>query len=235
MNGCYSDLATFDIGSFSDTICTTFAGGALNNPNLTELAGRTQLVYERNARRFADERPKTLLEKSWLDRFRNLMHENGDVLDLGCGAGEPIASYLIQNGHRVVGLDASKNMIDLARQNIPNGDWRLGDMRTFQFPEHFHGIIGWNSFFHLTRDEQRTTLPIIASHLLPDGVVLLTVGPNDGEVAGLVGDDPIYHASLSQDEYGNILSDQGLEMVSFVEEDPECYGMTILLAKSIKK
>lgn len=203
----------------------------MSKSDLTELAGKTQSVYERNARRFADERPKTLIEKSWLDRFQNLMPKNGKVLDLGCGAGEPIASYLFEKGHRVVGLDASKNMIDLARENIPAGDWRLGDMRTFQLSERFHGIIGWNSFFHLTRDEQRTVLPNIANHLLPGGAILLTVGQHDSEVAGCVGDDPIYHASLSQDEYREILSNEGLGIVRFTPEDPDCYGMTILLAQ----
>ena len=207
----------------------------MEKPDLSELAGQTQQVYERNARRFATERPKTLVEKSWLDRFRSLMPENGNVLDLGCGAGEPIASYLIENGHRVVGLDASKNMIELARQAIPAGDWRLGDMRRFQFSERFHGIIGWNSFFHLTQNEQRAALPKIARHLLPGGAIMLTVGPEEGEVAGRVGDDPVYHASLSPREYDKVLSNEGLEIVNFTAEDPDCYGMTILLAQLTAK
>lgn len=60
---------------------------------------------------------------------------------------------------------------------------------------------------------------------------MLTVGTHDGEVTGRVGDDIVYHASLSQDEYCDILSNQGLEIESFVTEDPDCDGSTIMLAK----
>jgi len=203
----------------------------LSNNDISELALETQLIYQRNARRFADERPKNLVEKSWLDQFRRLIPAGGKILDLGCGAGVPIASYLIRHGHSIVGLDASSNMIDMARDNIPSGDWRLGDMRSFDFPERFHGIIGWNSFFHLTREEQRIALPNIAKHLHSEGALILTVGPHEGEVAGCIGDDPIYHASLSPNEYSGILSDLSLNIREFMPEDPECYGMTILLAQ----
>ena len=207
----------------------------MRKKDLSQLAEKTQQVYERNARRFANDRPKFLVEKPWLERFRNLIPQRGKILDLGCGAGEPIAAYLIQEGHRVIGLDASNNMIQLAQENIPNGDWRVGDIRTFEFHEKFHGIIGWNSFFHLTREEQRHALPKIAKHLLPKGALLLTVGPHDGEVAGCVGDDPIYHASLAFEEYSRILSRHGMQVKSHAPEAPTCYGMTLLLAQKVGK
>lgn len=197
---------------------------------MSELAKQTQLVYERNASRFAQQRPKSLTEKSWLDRFQKLIPTKAKILDLGCGAGEPIASYLMHCGHSVVGIDASTNMIRLAIDNIPTGDWRVGDMRTLALDERFNGIIGWNSFFHLTREEQRAVLPLIVRHLDPKGALLLTVGPYDGEEEGCVGDDPIYHASLSQEEYSDILLGLGLRVVEFVPEDQDCYSMTILLA-----
>ena len=163
-----------------------------------------------------------------------LMPAHVSILDLGCGAGDPIASYFIQHGHSVVGMDSSSNMLAMARKNIPRGDWRLGDMRQLDLPERFNGIIGWNSFFHLTRDEQRKTLPEIARHLLPGGALLLTVGPHEGEVAGCVGDDPIYHASLSLNEYSDILLSHTVRIREFTPEDPDCYGMTILLAQKAK-
>ncbi|NIZ61239.1 SAM-dependent methyltransferase [Sedimentitalea sp. CY04] len=203
----------------------------MSNTDISKLALQTQSVYQRNARRFASKRPKTLVEQLWLDRFIKLVPKHGSILDLGCGAGDPIGSYFIKQGHRVVGLDASSNMIEMAREINPHGDWRHGDMRHLDLPERFHGIIGWNSFFHLTRDEQRKALPEIARHLHPEGALLLTVGPNEGEVTGCVGDDPIYHASLSPNEYGDILASHGIRIRQFVPEDPDCYGMTILLAQ----
>lgn len=201
---------------------------------LRDLATSTGAVYERNARRFDAERSKGLHERGWLDRFLALLPKGksggGAILDLGCGAGDPIAAYFVGQGHGVTGVDASRAMLDLARARFPDGDWRQGDMRRLDLPERFDGIVGWNSFFHLTPTEQRATLPRLAAHLKRGGALMLTVGPEAGEVAGHVGDDSVYHSSLAPEDYEAILADRGLRIVRFVKEDPDCDLQTVLLA-----
>lgn len=199
--------------------------------SLSDIAKTTQDVYERNAARFDAERPKILFERNWLDKFLSFIPTDGHVLDLGCGSGNPIASYIIGHGYRLTGADASAAMLQLARDRLPDGDWRQVDMRALDLPEQFHGILGWDSFFHLTRTEQRSVLPKLAAHLFPSGVLMLTVGPEDGKVTGRVGDDTVYHASLSIDEYTSILMSEGMEVIDFVPDDPDCAGHTILLAQ----
>src|SRR5690606_16926928 len=164
------------------------------------------------------------------DRFRALLPPGGRILDVGCGAGEPIAAYLAQAGHPVTGVDFAAPMLAIARRRLPRGDWRCADMRTLALSERFAGVVGWDSFFHLTADEQRGTLPRLAAHLAPGGALLLTVGPHAGEVTGRVGGDRVYHASLSPAEYERILAGLGLAIVRFVPEDPACGGRSVLLA-----
>ncbi|MBO0334975.1 class I SAM-dependent methyltransferase [Sneathiella sp. CAU 1612] len=199
--------------------------------SLSDLAKTTQDVYERNAERFDAERSKTLFERNWLDRFLSLIPEKGYVLDLGCGAGDPIARYILSKGYILAGIDASAAMLRLAERRFPAGDWRQMDMRSLDLQERFHGIIGWDSFFHLSREEQRLVLPKLAAHLQSGGALLLTVGPTDGEVAGHVGDDAVYHASLSIEEYISILASGGLKVVDFRPEDPDCGQRSVLLAQ----
>ncbi len=196
-----------------------------------DIAARTREIYERNAARFDAERPKKLHERAWLDRFAALVRPGGKVLDLGCGAGAPIAAYFMAKGFAVTGADNAEAMLVIARARYPAGDWRQGDMRTLNLPERFDGIIGWDSFFHLTPEEQRETLRRIAEHLAPGGALLLTVGPSAGEVVGHVGDDEVYHSSLSPEEYAAILAEQGIEIVQFVPEDPDCDMHTLLLGR----
>lgn len=203
--------------------------------DLASLAARTQDVYERNAARFDAERRKDLVERPWLDRFAAGLPAGGRVLDLGCGAGDPIAAHFMGRGFRVTGLDASRAMIALARRAMPAGDWRIGDMRALDLPEGFDGIIGWNSFFHLTRPEQRAVLPALAGRLAPSGALMLTVGPEDGEVGGHVGDDRVYHSSLSRDEYAAILGAGGMAVTDFAVEEPDCGFHTILIARKAPK
>jgi SAM-dependent methyltransferase len=194
------------------------------SPDLSPLAAATQEVYERNAARFD-------VERSWLDRFLDLVTAGGRVLDVGCGTGDPMAAYMAARGFRVVGIDASRAMLDIARARFPAGDWRHGDMRALDLPERFDGILGWNSFFHLTADEQRAVLPILAAHMNPGAALMLTVGPEAGEVGGHVGDDAVYHASLALAEYTAVLQRLGVSILAFAKEDPQCDLQTIPLAR----
>ena len=68
-------------------------------------------------------------------------------------------------------------------------------------------------------------------NLEPGGVLMLTVGPQAGEVTGHVGGDPVYHASLSPAEYATRLDENGLRMTGFLADDPDCAGHSVLLAK----
>ena len=97
---------------------------------LNTIEKSTRGIYERNARTFDIERSKELEEKSWLDRFSDLLPKRAKVLDVGCGAGEPIARYLIRKGFEVEGLDFSKAMLEIIRGRFPDQRWHRMDMRT---------------------------------------------------------------------------------------------------------
>lgn len=197
---------------------------------LQQIAAETPAVYDRQAAAFDRQRLRSLSERIWLERFTDWLPQGARILDLGCGAAEPIATWLIGRGFRVTGLDLSQAMLAIARSRFPDGDWRHGDMRTLDLSERFDGIVGWHSFFHLTREEQRRTLPRLAAHLHTGGVLLLTVGPEDGETVGQVGGEPVYHASLAPQVYATLLGDLGLDVIAFVAEDPECDRNSVLLA-----
>jgi len=198
---------------------------------VSALSERTADIYQRHAARFDAERAKILFERAWLDRFLEHLPPSGAVLDLGCGAGEPIARYLIDRGCDLTGIDIAPAMIDLARARFPQADWRVADMRDLALGRVFDGVIGWHSFFHLTGDEQRACLARLADHLAPGGALMLTVGHAAGETTGCVAGEPVYHASLSPEDYEEILTRLGLRLINFVAEDPDCDFATILLAQ----
>ncbi len=51
--------------------------------------------YEKIVDWFDEHRNKDLIEKFYLDLIANTIASGGEVLDLGCGTGEPIAKYFI--------------------------------------------------------------------------------------------------------------------------------------------
>jgi SAM-dependent methyltransferase len=202
--------------------------------DMSALSARTQQVYERKAARYDAERSKALHERTWLSRFEELLPAKATLLDAGCGAGEPIAQYLIGHGHTLTGIDYAPSMIRLAKGRFPGNRWLVADMRRLDLGEQFDGIIAWHSFFHLSPEEQRHTLVRFAGHLKPGGALMATVGTAEGEVIGRVGGEEVYHGSLSPGEYRQILHHQGLDVVNFVFEDPECELATVLLAQKRK-
>lgn len=191
----------------------------------------TRDVYERQAAAYDAQRSRALFEARWLARFTAGLPEGARLLDLGCGAGEPIARWFIAEGFQVTGIDFAEPMLDIARARWPNGDWRQGDMRHLDLGETFDGIIAWNSFFHLRPEEQRPCIAHMARHLNPGGSLLVTVGHKAGEVSGNVAGETVYHASLSPSDYVLCLEENGLRLTGFLAEDPETNQHSVLMAR----
>jgi SAM-dependent methyltransferase len=187
-------------------------------------------LYQRHARSWAADRGDRLLEAAWLDRFRAFLEPKAEILDLGCGSGRPIARYLIEQGHRVTGVDSSPDMIAMCREDFPDQAWLVGDMRSLRFDRTFDGIIAWDSFFHLTWDDQRSMFPWFRRHASPGAPLMFTSGPAHGEVVGRLKGEALYHASLGPSEYRTHLAEQGFRVEAHVSEDPACGGHTVWLA-----
>lgn len=189
-------------------------------------------LYERHAHDFDADRGKSLFERDWLDRFRAAIGAGATVLDLGCGSGEPIAHYLIGWGHPVSGVDSSHTLIGLCAARFPEHDWSVGDMRRLDLGRRFGGIIAWDSFFHLTPDDQRAMFPIFSAHAEPGAALMFTSGPAAGEAIGSYRGETLYHASLDPADYERLLASHGFEVLDHVIEDAACGGRTVWLAKS---
>lgn len=188
-------------------------------------------LYERHATAFDSDRGSRLVERKWMDRFNAITATGAMVLDLGCGSGEPLARYLIEAGHPVAGVDSSPTLIEMCRSRFPTHDWVVGDMRDLHLGRRFGGIIAWNSFFHLTPDDQRAMWPIFRDHAAPNATLMFTSGPAAGEALGKYRGETLYHASLNPAEYRALADAHGFDVVSYVPEDPECGGLTVWLMR----
>lgn len=188
-------------------------------------------LYTRRALDFDAERTKTLFERPWLDGFLAHVPEGGTVLDLGCGSGEPIARYLLQQGRRVTGVDVSPGLISLCRERFPDEDWQVVDMRGLDLGRTFDGLIAWHSLIHVAPDEQPGTLAVFARHLRPGGVLLFTSGSRSGESVGAWRGEPLFHGSLSLAQYRAVLDQCGFDVLRHAGHDADCGGATVWLAR----
>lgn len=58
----------------------------------------------------------------------------GIALDAACGTGRH-AEYLARLGHKVIGVDNSREMLGAARSKIPSGEFREGDLHVLPVPD----------------------------------------------------------------------------------------------------
>lgn len=188
-------------------------------------------LYSRRAAEFDADRGRGLSERPWLDAFLAHVPPAGTVLDLGCGSGEPIAAYIIAQGRRVTGVDASPGLIDLCRTRFPEQDWRVADMRALALDRTFDGLIVWHSSFHLSRPDQRALFDVFARHVRPGGVLMFTSGDEDGEQIGEWRGDPLYHASLSTADYREGLGASGFDVIDHVVGNYAKGEATVWLAR----
>jgi 2-polyprenyl-3-methyl-5-hydroxy-6-metoxy-1,4-benzoquinol methylase len=187
--------------------------------------------YERHAHAFDEVRRKSFNERHWLDRFLIGVRKSGQILDLGCGGGEPIARYIVDHGHPVTGVDASARMIALARTRFGRHSWIHADMRTVAPGQRFGGVLAWDSLFHLAHADQARMIERMAGWLDPNGMLLFNSGPAHGEAIGEQFGEALYHASLDPWEYRQLFGELGLTEIAFAPEDQATGGRTVWLAR----
>ena len=201
---------------------------------MPEPADRIIDHYERHARAWdADRQALGWHDKPWHDRFIAALPGAATVLDLGCGSGFPVARHMAGHGLHVTGVDSSPTLISMCRERLPGHEWLTGDMRSLQLRRRFDGVLAWDSFFHLRPNDQRRMFGVFARHAAPSTVLMFNSGPSYGEAVGAYRGDPLYHASLSPEEYMSLLEGIGFDLVAHAAEDwATGGGRTVWLARA---
>lgn len=201
---------------------------------MREMADRMIAHYERHALAWeADRRLADWNDKPWHERFIAVLPCAAKVLDLGCGSGSPVAQHMAECGFHVTGVDSSPTLIALCRQRLPAHEFLVGDMRSLRLSRQFDGVLAWDSFFHLTPDDQRRMFDVFAQHAAPSAVLMFNSGPTHGEGVGQYRGDPLYHASLSPEEYTALLGGIGFDVLAHAVEDWKTGGgRTVWLARA---
>jgi ubiquinone/menaquinone biosynthesis C-methylase UbiE len=117
-----------------------------------------------------------------LEMWLNLTADVEDeILEIGCGTGR-ILLPLLQNGHRVTGVDVSNLALKAAQTKIDAGEFDdtatlyQADMRNLDLPQKnfAFAFIPINTFMHcLTIADQQATLNAIYNHLQPGGTLVV--------------------------------------------------------------
>lgn len=101
--------------------------------------------------------------------------ENSVVLDLGCGNGA-LSKTLKDKGFIVKGVDASKEMLDIARKNYPDIEFIQADAANFSLKEPVDVVFS-NAVFHwIDKNRQRDMLNSVHRALKENGRFVFEFG-----------------------------------------------------------
>jgi ubiquinone/menaquinone biosynthesis C-methylase UbiE len=76
------------------------------------------------------------------------------VLDCGCGAGR-FARMAADRGASIAGIDAARELIEIAAERTPESDFRVGDLEALPWPENFFDVVTGFSAFQFADDKVR--------------------------------------------------------------------------------
>jgi ubiquinone/menaquinone biosynthesis C-methylase UbiE len=166
--------------------------------------------YDRIAQEYHHQRDR-FDRRDELEEFASLLPFGARVLDAGCGGGVPVARFLTERGFRVVGVDLSRNMIRLAKENVPEAEFIKKEMTELDFDEDsFDGLTAFYSIIHVPREKHSGLFETFRRILKPDGVMLISMGSGEWE-----GMENFHGAEMFWSHYGPKRSLQMIEQANF--------------------
>jgi SAM-dependent methyltransferase len=107
------------------------------------------------------------------DRWISLLPPGGQVLDVGCGHGDPVIARLLAKGFRVTGNDLSPAMLQRAREQFPTAVFVECAATEIDFEETFDGICSFSSVLYLDPIDFFHAIYRLHRALKPEGLLYL--------------------------------------------------------------
>lgn len=145
---------------------------------MTNQTNQTSSVYNKIAELYAKAFAKPA---PYIDEFLTLLPKNAKILDAGCGVGTD-AGYMASQGFKVIGVDLSEEMLELAKQKFPQIDFRKQDIRKLNFPPNsFAGILAAYSLIHISKKDILALLKKLCQILKKDGAIYIALQEGKSE------------------------------------------------------
>jgi SAM-dependent methyltransferase len=180
------------------------------NPRHLVVAG-----YNEIADTYLDRFGVSAVRQKWLGHLIESLPSKGSrVLDLGCGAGIPVARDLAALGHSVLGVDGSAQQIVRARRNVPAATFIEADMCEVDFETAYFDAVGaFYSITHIPPAQQGQLISKIALWLKPGGTLIASFGAGEaGEWTGEWLGTMMFFGHGGEEATLNCLRDAGLKV-----------------------
>lgn len=178
--------------------------------------------YEAVADDFIAIRNRSSIGADTVRNWAKSLKPGGDVLDIGCGHGSPIAKTLIEQAFKVYGVDASPRLVAAFRERFPNAQVECAAVEDSQwFNRRFDGVVALGLIFLLRADTQATVIRKVSSSLVPGGQFLFTAPYQQCAWQDLLTNRECI--SLGSVAYRDLLESAGLALIGDGEDEGQNY------------
>lgn len=166
-------------------------------------------------------RSATVINKCIVE-FADRLSPNGNVLDIGCGTGYPVANYMALRNFNVTGIDISRKMIDKAKTlRLKNAVFIKRDILDFTTDTLYDGVIAFDSIWHIEKNRQPEAYRKIAALMKSGAYFIFTAGNRNDETTGAMFNQKFYYGALGVDELTALFSEIDLKIISLTKNYKE--------------
>lgn len=182
---------------------------------MTSMNQKVKAGYNKAAKNYSSVFRDQFKNEKHLELLVSKLKSGSNILDVGCGAGKPIDSYLIDHGMVITGIDISEEQIKLAQINVPTAQYSVCDMSTLEEKQFsVDAVVSFYALFHTARETHLEILRKFASFIKPGGYLLITLGADEWEGS----EDDFCGAEMLWSHYGaeknlQLIQDAGFEVV----------------------
>lgn len=89
------------------------------------------------------------------------LNDDDSMYEVGCGCGAFL--YPLYNNHNIGGIDLSQNLIDVANENLPSGEWSQGEASDLKIYPKYDHVVSFGCFLYFPSYEyaEKTLLKMI--------------------------------------------------------------------------
>lgn len=208
------------------------------NPNFIDMYEDERIketieTYDKTAVKYQDKFMEMDLYNDTFDRFCDLVGKQGaGILDIATGPGN-VVKYLYskRSDCKILGIDLSPNMIELAKKNNPQADFAVMDCRNIDMIDRkFDAVMCAFCLPYLSREESGKLIFDSSTLLNPGGILYISTMEGDYEKSGFEttsfsGSNRVFIYYHQEEYLSDCLTDAGFEIVDLLRKDyPEPDG-----------
>jgi len=132
-------------------------------------------TYNKNAEHYFNKYKNGIIRTDDVQKgFSYLKKKNPKVLELGCAYGRE-AKEILKRTNDYLGIDIAENFIKMAKQQVPNGNFKVADLENFDFPNDIDIVFAFASLLHSDKKTLQNVLNKVYDKLNLGGIFYISL------------------------------------------------------------